>query len=326
MSAPRISVLLPIYKVEDYIEDCLHSLLSQSCTDFEIIAVDDCSPDRSGEIAARILAQQDRIPWKLVRNADNKGIAETRKIAALEARGDYVLCVDSDDCVHRDLVRTVLREADRHNADVVNFAAERTTPEGTAVAAIDSGDGIITGVEAVQKVLELKLPAFCWNKIVRRSIFVAAEHPCGLIFEDVCVSVQTFANSKVVRLIPDKLYSYIIRESGISRRFNPQVVDLFAIMDRIEKATASLPISDYKRLFFRLKYSWAFRAIAFQTAATAPTYHLASPILQSVSAKLRVKHLLGLFADRHLKLSIVMTMLKLHPWIFYCVVRRFNRR
>lgn len=326
MSAPRISVLLPIYKVEDYIEDCLHSLLSQSWTDFEIIAVDDCSPDRSGEIAARILAQQDRIPWKLVRNADNKGIAETRKIAALEARGDYVLCVDSDDCVHRDLVRTVLREADRHNADVVNFAAERITPEGTAVAAIDSGDGIITGVEAVQKVLELKLPAFCWNKIVRRSIFVAAEHPCGLIFEDVCVSVQTFANSKVVCLIPDKLYSYVIRESGISRRFNPQVVDLFAIMDRIEKATASLPISDYKRLFFRLKYSWAFRAIAFQTAATAPTYHLASPILQSVSAKLRVKHLLGLFADRHLKLSIVMTMLKLHPWIFYCVVRRFNRR
>lgn len=326
MSAPRISVLLPIYKVEDYIEDCLDSLLSQSCTDFEIVAVDDSSPDRSAEIAARVLAQQDRIAWKLIRNTDNKGLAETRKIAALEARGDYVLCVDSDDCVHRDLVRTVLREADRHNADVVNFAAERITPDGTAVSGIDSGDGIITGLEAVQKVLELKLPAFCWNKIVRRSIFVAAEHPCGLIFEDVCVTVQTFANSKVVRLIPDKLYSYVIRESGISRRFNPQVVDLFAIMDRVEKATASLPISDYKRLFFRLKYSWAFRAIAFQTATTAPTYRLASPILQSVSAKLRVKHLLGLFADRHLKLSIVMTMLKLHPWIFYCVVRRFNRR
>jgi glycosyltransferase involved in cell wall biosynthesis len=49
MSAPRISVLLPIYKVEDYIDDCLDSLLSQSCTDFEIIAVDDSSPDRSGQ-------------------------------------------------------------------------------------------------------------------------------------------------------------------------------------------------------------------------------------------------------------------------------------
>ncbi|WP_233859821.1 glycosyltransferase family 2 protein [Paraburkholderia sp. HD33-4] len=326
MSAPRISVLLPVYKVEDYIEDCLDSLLSQSCTDFEIIAVDDSSPDRSGEIAALVLGQQDRIPWKLVRNIDNKGLAETRKIAASEARGDYVLCVDSDDHVHRDLIRTVLREADQHDADVVIFAAESISPDGTVNYDIDSGDGIITGVEAVQKILELRLPAFCWNKLVRRSIFVAAEHPCGLIFEDVCVSVQTLANAKVVRLIPDKLYSYMLRESGISRRFNPQVVDLFAIMDRVEKSTASLPITDYKRLFFRLKYSWAFRAIAFQTAITAPTYRLASPILQSVSEKLHVKHLLGMFADRHLKLSIVMTMLKIHPWIFYCVVRRFNRR
>jgi glycosyltransferase involved in cell wall biosynthesis len=326
MSAPRISVLLPIYKVEDYIEDCLDSLLAQSCTDFEIIAVDDCSPDRSGEIAARILGQQDRIPWKLVRNVVNKGLAETRQIAALAARGDYVLCVDSDDRVHPDLVRTVLREAEQHDADVVIFAAESVSPDGTVNYDIDSFDGIITGVEAVQKILELRLKAFCWNKLVRRSIFVAAEHPCGLIFEDVCVSVQTLANAKVVRLIPDKLYSYMLRESGISRRFNPHVVDLYAIIDRVEKSTASLPITDYKRLIFRLKYMWAYRAIAFQTAITAPTYQLASPILQSVSEKLRVKHLLGMFADRRLKLPILMTMLKIHPWLFYCVVRRFERR
>ncbi|MEI6003439.1 glycosyltransferase family 2 protein [Paraburkholderia bengalensis] len=326
MSPPRISVLLPIYKVEDYVEDCLDSLLSQSCTDFEIIAVDDSSPDRSGEIAARILAQQDRIPWKLVRNTDNKGLAETRKIAALEARGDYVLCVDSDDRVHHDLIRTVLREAEQHDADVVVFAAESISPDGTVNYDIASGDGIISGVEAVQKILELRMQAFCWNKLVRRSIFVAAEHPCGLIFEDVCVSVQTLANAKVVRLIPDKLYSYMLRESGISRRFNPQIVDLFAIIDWVERSTASLPIVDYKRLFFRLKYMWAYRAIAFQTAITAPTYQLASPILQSVSEKLRAKHLLGMLADRRLKLPILMTMLKIHPWFFYCFVRRFNRR
>jgi glycosyltransferase involved in cell wall biosynthesis len=326
MSAPRISVLLPVYKVEDYIEDCLGSLLSQSCTDFEIIAVDDSSPDRSGEMAARVLAQQDRIPWKLIRNTSNKGLAETRKIAASEARGDYVLCVDSDDYVHRDLIRTVLREADQHDADVVIFAAEHVSPDGAVNAHIDSGDCIITGVEAVQQILELKLQAFCWNKLVRRSIFVAAEHPCGLIYEDLCVSVQTLASAKIVRLIPDSLYSYMFRESGISRRFNPRIVDLFAIMDRVEKSTAPLPIPDYKRLLFRLKFIFAYRTIAFQTATTAPTYQLASPILYSVATKLRMKHLLCMYADGRPKLSIVMTMLKIHPWIFYCFVRRFNRR
>ena len=325
MPAPRISVLLPVYKVENYIEDCLDSLLSQSCTDFEIIAVDDNSPDRSGEIASRILAQQDRIPWKLIRNTDNKGLAETRKIAASEAQGDYVLCVDSDDHVHRDLIRTVLREANQHDADVVIFAAEHVSPDGIVNARINSGDCIITGVEAVQKILGLELQAFCWNKLVRRSIFVAVEHPCGLIYEDLCVSVQTLASAKIVRLIPDRLYSYMFRESGISRRFNPQIVDLFAIMDNVEKRTASLPIPDYKRLFFRLKYIFAYRAIAFQTATTAPSYQLASPILYSVAKKLRMKHLLGMYADGRPKLSVLMTMLKIHPWIFYCLVRRFNR-
>ncbi|WP_429573332.1 glycosyltransferase family 2 protein [Paraburkholderia sp. UCT70] len=323
MSAPRISVLLPIYKVEGYIEHCLGSLLSQSCTDFEIIAVDDSSPDRSGEIAARLLAQQDRIPWKLIRNTDNKGLAETRKIAASEARGEYVLCVDSDDHVHRDLIRTVLREADQHDAES-SFSPPNVSPDGAVNDRIDSGDCIITGVEAVQKIMELKLQAFCWNKLVRRSIFVAADHPCGLIYEDLCVSVQTLATAKIVRLIPDKLYSYMFRESAISRRFNPHVVDLFVIMDRVEKRTAALPIPDYKRLFFRLKYVFGYRTIAFQAATTAPSYQLASPILYSVSKKLRVKHLLGIYADGRPKLSVVMTMLKIHPWIFYCFVRRFN--
>jgi glycosyltransferase involved in cell wall biosynthesis len=276
-------------------------------------------------MAARVLAQQDRIPWKLIRNTSNKGLAETRKIAASEARGDYVLCVDSDDYVHRDLILTVLREADQHDADVVIFAAEHVSPDGAVNAHIDSGDCIITGVEAVQQILELKLQAFCWNKLVRRSIFVAAEHPCGLIYEDLCVTVQTLASAKIVRLIPDSLYSYMFRESAISRRFNPQIVDLFAIMDRVEKSTAPLAIPDYKRLLFRLRFIFAYRTIAFQTATTAPTYQLASPILYSVATKLRVKHLLCMYADGRPKLSIVMTMLKIHPWIFYCFVRRFNR-
>src|SRR5579862_3391493 len=128
---PKISVLLPVYKVEPYIEECLDSLLSQTSTDFEIIAVDDSSPDRSGEMTARILERQSRIQWKFIKNLENQGLAETRKIAAMAARGEYVLCVDSDDHVHHDLIRRVIEEADSHNADVVVFAAENIAPDGT---------------------------------------------------------------------------------------------------------------------------------------------------------------------------------------------------
>ncbi|WP_321797329.1 glycosyltransferase family 2 protein [Caballeronia sp. J97] len=322
---PKISVLLPVYKVEPYIEECLDSLLSQTSTDFEIIAVDDSSPDRSGEMTSRILEKQNRIPWKLIKNLENKGLAETRKIAAMAARGEYVLCVDSDDHIHPDTIRRVIEEADAHNADVVIFAAENITPDGKVNYRVETGDTVISGVQAVEKILDLSLQAYCCNKLVRRSIFLDVEHPTGLIYEDICVSVQTLGKSKIVRLIPDTLYSYMYRETGISTRFNPNIVDLYAIIDRVERLTASMPIPNYRRLLFRLKYIYAYRTIAFQAAIKAPTYRLAKPILCSVSEKLRVAHLLGMYSDHRPKLSIVMAMLKIHPWIFYCFVRRFGR-
>jgi glycosyltransferase involved in cell wall biosynthesis len=324
-ASPKISVLLPVYKVEPYIQECLDSLLSQTSTDFEIIAVDDSSPDKSGEMTERILAQQDRIAWKFIRNPKNRGLAETRKIAALAARGEYVLCVDSDDSVHHDLVRRVIEEAEAHNADVVIFAAENISPDGTVNYRVETGDTVISGVEAVEKILDLSLQAYCCNKLVRRSIFVSVEHPTGLIYEDICVSVQTLGKSNIVRLIPDTLYAYMYRETGISTRFNPNVVDLFAIIERVERITASMPIRNYRRLLFRLKYIYAYRTIAFQAAIKAPTYGLAKPILFSVSDKLRLAHLLGMYSDHRPKLSIVMAMLKIHPWLFYCFVRRFGQ-
>ncbi|WP_250532293.1 glycosyltransferase family 2 protein [Caballeronia sp. ATUFL_F1_KS39] len=323
---PKISVLLPVYKVEPYIEECLDSLLSQTSTDFEIIAVDDSSPDRSGEMTSRILEKQNRISWKLIKNLKNKGLAETRKIAAMAARGEYVLCVDSDDHIHHDTIRRVIQEADKHNADVVVFAAENLTPDGKVNYRIETGDAVISGMQAVEKILDLSLQAYCCNKLVRRSIFLAVEHPTGLIYEDIVVSVQTLGKSKIVRLMPDTLYAYMYREAGISTRFNPKMVDLFAIVDRVERLTASMPIPNYRRLLFRLKYIYAYRTIAFQAAMKAPTYGSAKPILRSVSEKLRMAHLLGMYSDSRPKLSIVMAMLKIHPWIFYCFVRRFGQR
>lgn len=326
MSVPKVSVLLPIYNVELYVEDCLVSLLSQTRTDFEIIAVDDCSPDRSGEIVARVLKSQDKVAWKLVTNESNQGLAETRRIAAMEATGDYVLCVDSDDYVHPSLIGRVIEEAVEHDADVVIFAATNVNPDGTVNYQIDSDDKVITGVEAVERIMDLSLQAYCWNKLVRRSIFVEVDHPSGLIYEDLCVSVQTLGSSKIVRLIPDCLYFYVLRESGISTRFNPKILDLVTIIDLVEKATASLPIANRNRRFFKLKYIYGFRTVAFQVAMRAPTYHLASTILQTVSERLRPQHLFRMYADSRPKLSFVMCLLKIHPRIFYSFVRRFGER
>jgi len=322
---PKVSVLLPIYNVEPYIADCLSSLVAQTTADFEIIAVDDASPDRSGSIVQTILGAQRQIPWRLIRNDNNKGLAETRRIAAEASSGDYVLCVDSDDRVHPDLVQTVIREADLTGADVVVFAAICMETSGKVKYLVNSGDGIITGLQAVEKILDLSLDAYCWNKLVRRSIFDAVNHPCGLIYEDICVSIQTLSRSKVVRLIPDQLYFYIVRETGISTSFNPKITDLFAIMDLVERDTASLPIQDYAKLLFRLRYIYGFRTIAFQAAERAPDFSHARPILLSVANRLRLSHIRRMYLDNRPRLSVAMLLLKVHPWLFYNFARAFGR-
>lgn len=326
MPAPKVSVLLPMYNVEPYVEACLMSLLAQTSSDFEIIAVDDCSPDRSGEIAERILNAQNKVPWKLVVNERNQGLAETRRVAAMQAVGDYVLCVDSDDYVEPNLIERVIEEAVKHDADVVMFAATNVNADGSVNYQIDSEDKVISGVEAVEGIMDLKLQAYCWNKLVRRSIFADVHHPSGLIYEDICVSVQTLGKSRTVRLIPDRLYFYVLRDSGISTRFNPKILDLFAIMDLVEKTTGSLPIKNRERRLFRLKYIYGFRTIAFQVAMRAPTYRLASPILETVAERLHPQHLYRMYADSRPKLSFVMCLLKIHPRIFYSFVRRFSVR
>lgn len=322
---PKVSVLLPIYNVEPYIADCLNSLLAQTWADFEIIAVNDASPDHSGSLVQTILGAQNCIPWKLIHNNTNKGLAETRRIAAEAASGEYVLCVDSDDRVHPDLVRTVIREADLTSADVVIFAAICMEASGKVKYLVKSGDGIITGLQAVEKIMDLSLDAYCWNKLVRRSIFDAVNHPCGLIYEDICVSIQTLGHSKVVRLIPDQLYFYIVRETGISTSFNPKITDMFAIMDLVERDTASLPIRDYAKLLFRLRYIYGFRTIAFQAAERAPDFSHARPILLSVANRLRLSHIRRMYLDNRPRLCVAMLLLKIHPWLFYNFTRAFAR-
>jgi glycosyltransferase involved in cell wall biosynthesis len=237
MPTPKVSVLLPLYEVEACIADCIRSILAQTRTDFEVVVVDDCSPDNSADVARSLLAVQGAIPWKLVRNEKNCGIAETRRIAASHARGDYVLCVDSDDFVKPNLLDVTCREADKHKADVVVFGATCIDSQGQEVYRVKTHDAIMTGLQAVTHIFDLTMQAYCWNKLFRRDLFASVDHPSGLIYEDISVCVQALSRARVVRMLPDVLHFYVKRANGLSVRFNPRIVDLFEIMDRVEHDT-----------------------------------------------------------------------------------------
>ena len=119
-NTPSISVIVPVYKVERYIKSCLDSILAQTFQDFELILVDDASPDKSVEICQKLYGGNDKI--RLVRHEKNQGLGPARNTGMKHARGKYIYFVDSDDFILPDALEKLFNAAERTNAQVVHAA------------------------------------------------------------------------------------------------------------------------------------------------------------------------------------------------------------
>ena len=117
MNQPLLSVIVPCYNVEKYIEKCIRSILDQSYRNIELICVDDASPDNSIEIVKRLAETDERI--KIVRHETNKGLFHARLTGIAAAKGKYIAFVDSDDYVSCDWFRPLVKQAEQENADMV---------------------------------------------------------------------------------------------------------------------------------------------------------------------------------------------------------------
>lgn len=120
----KVSILVPIYGVEKYIEQCVRSLFEQTYADIEYVFVDDCTKDRSVEILSMVTAAYpERKPMvKLIRHEHNQGLGAARRTACMAATGDYIMHVDSDDFLPTTAVATLMAEAERSQADIVDGA------------------------------------------------------------------------------------------------------------------------------------------------------------------------------------------------------------
>ena len=115
---PSISVIIPVYKVEKFLPRCLDSVLKQTFSDFEVICVNDGSPDNCKKILSDYARADKRIH---VINKENTGVSDTRNVGMKHATGKYILFMDSDDCIHPQTLEITYVLAEKHNADLVNF-------------------------------------------------------------------------------------------------------------------------------------------------------------------------------------------------------------
>ena len=219
----KLSIIVPVYKVEEYLGECVDSLLSQTIDDYEIILVDDGSPDNSGKIADEYAAANPDMIRVL--HIDNGGQGRARDFALDIAKGDFVGFVDSDDWVTHDMYEKMYTRAAETGADVV---------------VCDFMERFVDGRESV-------LPASLqdnWlgsagsscNKIFRRSLVGALRFPVGLWYEDFYFSAVMLLRSKHTEFIAEPLYIYRRgQESTMHNNNAAKNLDMLTIMDMLEK-------------------------------------------------------------------------------------------
>lgn len=219
----KLSIIVPVYKVEEYLGECVDSLLSQTIDDYEIILVDDGSPDNSGKIADEYAAvNPDMIR---VLHIDNGGQGRARNFALDIAKGDFVGFVDSDDWVTHDMYEKMYTRAAETGADVVvcDFM-ERFA------------DGRESMLPASLQDNWLGSAGSSCNKIFHRSLVGALRFPVGLWYEDFYFSAVMLLRSKHTEFIAEPLYIYRRgQESTMHNNNAAKNLDMLTIMDMLEK-------------------------------------------------------------------------------------------
>lgn len=207
----RFSVVVPVYNVETYLEQCLESLMAQNYQDYEVICVNDGSTDNSREILAQ---WEERFPQMKVIDRENGGLSAARNTGLKEAKGDYVVFVDSDDWVEPTMLSRLVDEA--NGEDMVCFACRRTDNEKFDVLEIEQGNG---WDYFNRHALEHREVSFVcvWQRCYRRHFLLDNDlwFREGIFHEDNQFTPRACLKAQSIKVIPDVLYNYRIRPGSI---------------------------------------------------------------------------------------------------------------
>ena len=211
-----VSIVVPIYKVEAYLNHCVETLRNQTYSNIEIILVDDGSPDDCGRICDELAKEDSRI---VVVHKSNGGLSDARNAGIDISNGSYIMFVDSDDYVAYDMVERCLTKIKQDESDVVIFNYHGVDVNGKIYERkqpYPEISHIMSGTEAVEKIYQNDTWYFVmvWNKMYCSSLFADLRFPVGKLHEDEFMSYKVLYGSKKVSYLKDVLYYYTISRDG----------------------------------------------------------------------------------------------------------------
>lgn len=218
MKIPLISLIVPCYKVEQYLPKCIDSLLSQTYSNLEIWLVDDGSPDNCGKICDEYGAKDNRIK---VIHKENGGLADARNVAIDQATGEWIVFVDSDDFVSEDYIETLYELVKRNHCNI-GVAWLHAFNEGTEPSFYQPTykEMIFDNMEGIEKMFYQELfDTAAWCKIYHRSLFEdGIRYPYGLIYEDLPTTYLLFLKTDKIAFCNKIIYFYLLRKNSIEEQ------------------------------------------------------------------------------------------------------------
>ncbi|MGN0707576.1 MAG: glycosyltransferase [Faecalibacterium sp.] len=236
-----LSIIVPVYNVEDYLEECIDSILHSTYKEFELILIDDGSTDASGRICDQYAEKSENV---VVIHQQNEGQAIARNKGIEIAKGDYIGFVDSDDYIEETMYEKMIKTIEDFNADVVVCRHYDDFDGKKVPRLVDSYIKIYTGTEAAKLALEdKKINSYVWDKVFRRSLFQGIYFTPGRYFEDTMLIPQILIKAAKVACIPEPLYYYRFRLNGTMNTLNQKrfLDKIYAVEDNIQMAMQQFP-------------------------------------------------------------------------------------
>ena len=234
MNSPKISVIIPVYNVENYLDRCLATVLTQAYENLEIILVDDASTDGSRDLCEKYKKADRRV--KFIKRKENGGLSAARNTGLKHASGEYLTFVDSDDSIDVNYIET-LYKALGDDKKLSICAVRELRPDKKI---LNSGVGYaktnLSRNEALKRMLkDESFNVSAYAKLYHKSLWKNLEFPEGKVHEDLGTTYKTFLNCDTkIAYDPTVAYNYIRRENSLSDgRYSERKLDIIELTDKM---------------------------------------------------------------------------------------------
>lgn len=261
MDLPLISIVIPVYNVEEYIEHCIHNILSQTYRNLEVIIVNDGSPDDSIKIAKELTKDDPRFIYI---DKENGGQSDARNAGLDIATGDYIFFCDPDDFMFEKSIENLYYASVLTNADIVVGSFCRFD-EGTfyfypvqkeeLLHPVSSKEAIM-GMDDEEDYTLLRYSAV-WGKLFKKNLFETIRFPRGKYAEDQFIMWRLYLASKVIVRYQSDVYAYRVNYKGLTQNYSLSHLDFIEAIEERIQALTKMPELDYPMELAFKQYKFA---------------------------------------------------------------------